>query len=103
MNTYTHTHRQTDKNPYYFVVLLIDDVEYKIKNYFIKAIGCQWVSVFVCLYVCSLTPPNGEPQGAENLRDDSPWGADGLRLKKFLIRPTFHRKNDNHTVLWCES
>ena len=30
------------------------------------------VSLSVCLFECSLTPPNGKPQQADILRDDSP-------------------------------
>ena len=52
-----------------FSVLLID-----------KAIGCQWV----CLFVCYLLP-NGSSSWAEILKDDSSWNADGFKLKNFEL------------------
>ena len=39
------------------------------------------LSVRVCLFVCSLTPPKRQPQRAEISRDDSPWDWEGFRLK----------------------
>ena len=44
------------------------------------------VSLSVCLFECSLTPPNGKPQQADILRDDSPWDGKGFRLKNIRIR-----------------
>ena len=52
-------------------------------NLSIKAPVCQWV----CLLVPYLLR-NGEPQGAEILRDDSPWDWEGFRLKNIWIRRT---------------
>ena len=43
------------------------------------------VSEFVCMFVCSITPPK---RGAEILRDDSPWDWEGFRLKNTWIRRT---------------
>ena len=45
----------------------------------------------MCLFL-SLTPPNGEPQRAEILKDDSPWDGEGFRLKNMRIRRTVSRK-----------
>ena len=45
------------------------------------------VSELVCLFVPKLLR-NGEPQPAENLRDDSPWDGEGFRLKNIRIRRT---------------
>ena len=54
-----------------------------------KALGCQSVCVFVCLFPNS---QNGEPQRAEILRDDSPWNWEGFRLKNIQIYRTVSRK-----------
>ena len=56
-------------------------------NLSIKAPVCQWV----CLFVPYLLR-NGEPHGAEILRDDSPWDWEGFRLKNILIRRTISWK-----------
>ena len=64
---------------------------HKIKNYqyyhSIKAVKCQWVSLFVCMFVLQLLR-NGESQQAETLRDDFPWDWEGFRLKNIWIRRT---------------
>ena len=47
-----------------------------INYHYIKAIECQWVSLYVCLFVPLLH------RNREILRYDFPWVADGFRLKK---------------------
>ena len=46
------------------------------------------MSLSVCLFVCSLTPPKQRTEQAEILRDDSPWDEEGFRLKNIWIRRT---------------
>ena len=57
----------------------------------IKAPVCQRVCLSVCLFVPKLFR-NGEPQGAEILKDDSPWDKEGFRLKNCHICWTFSWK-----------
>ena len=45
----------------------------------------------VCLFVPQLLR-NGGPERAEILKDDSPWDAEGFRLKNIRIRRTVSRK-----------
>ena len=61
-----------------------------ISNLSIKAPVCQWVCLSVWMF--PNFSPNGEPQRAEILRDDSPWDWEGFRLKKLRIRRTVSRK-----------
>ena len=69
-------------------------------NHSIKAIGCQWVSLCVCLFVPYLLQ-NREPQWAEILRDDSPWDAECFRLKNIRIRRTFSREKKKLERVQC--
>ena len=55
------------------------------------------VSECVCVFVCYLTPPKRLILMAEIFREDLPWGADGFRLKNFLILPTVRRKTERNT------
>ena len=66
-----------------------------MRNHSIKAIGCQLVSLFVCLLVCMFFPyllRNIEPQRAEILSDDFPWDKEDFQLKNIRLRRTDSRK-----------
>ena len=72
-----------------FLLIVVKNSLWYLNFYLsIKAPVCQWV----CLFVCSLTPPKRRTQRAEILRDDSSWDEEGFRLKNIRLCETIRRK-----------